>query len=99
MSTGHETERWHLIPRRLDAPPRFLLWDFDTVAILFAGLGFGIIANTFLLGGISSVCLVWAWTRMKAGRHPGYGFHLLYWHTPIQPFKRTPISARRNFVG
>lgn len=38
------------VPRRLDAPPKFLLWDFDLVASGIAGLAFGIIMNSLLVG-------------------------------------------------
>ncbi len=96
---NYSEDRTTLVPTRLDAPPRFLLWDFDTVAAGFAGIGIGIIANTMILGCLFSVIFVWAWSRMKAGRHPAYGFHFLYWHLPMNPFKRTPASARRNFIG
>lgn len=40
------------VPRRLDAPAKFLLWDFDLVASGIAGLAFGIIVNSLLMGAI-----------------------------------------------
>ncbi|WP_302944359.1 type IV conjugative transfer system protein TraL [Turicimonas muris] len=95
----YSEDKSHLIPKRLDAPPRFLLWDFDTVAAGFAGIGIGIIANNMPLGLLFSITFVWAWVRTKAGRHPAYGFHFLYWHLPMNPFKRMPASARRTFIG
>ncbi|MCD8338905.1 MAG: type IV conjugative transfer system protein TraL [Burkholderiales bacterium] len=99
MNNSPENLRINLIPRTLDARPKFLLWDLDTVLVFFAGLGIGIIANSMVLGFVSSVLFGWGWVRLKAGRHPAYGFHLLYWHTPMQPFKRTPASCKRNFIG
>lgn len=42
------------VPRRLDAPAKFLLWDFDLVASGIAGLAFGIIVNSLLMGAIAS---------------------------------------------
>ena len=61
------------VPRRLDAPAKFLLWD--------------------------SYAAIWAYSRLKQKRHPGYGLHYLYWQFPFRTFKRTPPSSRRFFVG
>ena len=94
-----DNDYFEYVPRKLDAPARFLLWDFDTVAVGAAGFGIGIIVNSILVGSICTIACIWAWTRIKAGRHPRYGFHFLYWHTPIKPFKRTPASSKRHFNG
>lgn len=89
----------HYVPRKLDAKARFLLWDFDTVAAGALGFAVGIIVNSILIGLLAAIWFVWGWSRIKAGRHPGYGLHFLYWHTSTSPFKRTPPSARRRFNG
>ena len=87
------------VPRRLDAPAKFLLWDFDLVASCITGLAFGIIVNSLLMGAIASYAAIWAYSRLKQKRHPGYGLHYLYWQFPFRTFKRTPPSSRRFFVG
>lgn len=87
------------VPRKLDAPAKFLLWDFDQVAAAAAGFGIGIIVNSLMIGALASVVCMWAYVRLKAGRHPRYGLHCLYWHTPFKTFKRTPPSNRRRFIG
>lgn len=46
------------VPRRLDAPAKFLLWDFDLVASGIAGLAFGIIVNSLLMGAIASYAAI-----------------------------------------
>ena len=83
----------------MDAPAKFLLWDFDLVASGIAGLAFGIIVNSLLMGAIASYAAIWAYSRLKQKRHPGYGLHYLYWQFPFRTFKRTPPSSRRFFVG
>ena len=80
------------VPRRLDPPAKFLLWDFDLVA-------FGIIVNSLLMGAVASYAAIWAYSRLKQKRHLGYGLHYLYWQFPFRTFKRTPPSSRRFFVG
>ena len=87
------------VPRRLDAAAKFLLWDFDLVASGIAGLAFGIIVNSLLMGAIASYAAIWAYSRLKQKRHPGYGLHYLYWQFPFRTFKRPPPSSRRFFVG
>ena len=54
------------VPRRLDAPAKFLLWDFDLVASGIAGLAFGIIVNSLLMGAIASYAAIWAYSRLKS---------------------------------
>lgn len=87
------------VPRRLDAPAKFLLWDFDVVASGAAGFGVGIVANSMMMGFFAATLAIWGYSRLKAGRHPAYGLHYLYWHTPFKTFKRTPPSSRRHFAG
>ena len=72
---------------------------FDLVASGIAGLAFGIIVNSLLMGAIASYAAIWAYSRLKQKRHPGYGLHYLYWQFPFRTFKRTPPSSRRFFVG
>lgn len=87
------------VPRRLDAPAKFLLWDFDLVAAASAGFGVGIAVNSFYVGLFASCLAAWGYSRLKGSRHPGYGLHYLYWHLPFKTFKRTPSSSRRHFSG
>lgn len=93
-------ELYHLmVPRLLDEPPKFLFWNFD-VAIVFLGvLLFGILAGYFLTSLVVGAAAGYGIQRMKTGQAKGYGLHFLYWHLPINSFKRTPPSCIREFVG
>ena len=93
-------EQYHLmVPRRLDEPPKFLFWDFE-VAIVFLGvLLFGILAGFFFTSMAAGAAAAYGIQRMKAGQQKGYGFHFLYWHLPLNTFKRTPPSCIREFLG
>jgi conjugal transfer pilus assembly protein TraL len=93
-------ELYHLmVPRRLDDPPKFLFWDFE-VAIVFLGiLLFGILAGFFLTSMVAGVAAGYGIQRMKASQQKGYGLHFLYWHLPMNSFKRTPPSCVREFIG
>lgn len=81
------------VPRKLDAPAKFLLWDFDQVAAAAAGFRHRNHCQLFNDRALASVVCMWAYVRLKAGRHPRYGLHCLYWHTPFKTFKRTPPSS------
>ncbi len=94
-----EESRRLLIPRRLDDPPKFLFWDFDVAMVGLLGLGFGVLGGQVLLGCVGGVLAAYAWSRTKSGRHRGYGLHFMYWNMPVRMFRRTPPSARRDFVG
>jgi conjugal transfer pilus assembly protein TraL len=95
-----DEELYHLmVPRMLDEPPKFLFWDFD-VAIVFLGiLLFGILAGFFLTSVAAGAFAGYLLQKMKAGQQKGYGLHVLYWHLPLNTFKRTPPSCIREFIG
>lgn len=93
----------HYIPRKLDAPPKFLWWDWDVALIWLSGLGFGIIAGGFfgLFGcvGVSTV-LAYFVNKKKSGKRPGFSAHAAYWHAGFGVFRRkTPPSHIRDFFG
>lgn len=94
-----EDSRNFQIPRLLDEPPKFLFWDFDVALLFIVGLGLGIVMGLVLLGIALGLACAYGWSKVKRGRHPGYGLHCVYWHTPVRFFRRTPPSARRHFVG
>jgi conjugal transfer pilus assembly protein TraL len=88
-----------LIPRLLDEPPKFLFWDYDVFLVAALGMFTGLAIGFFFIGTGLGLVGAYLWTKTKAGRHPGYGLHCIYWHTPLSFFRRTPPSARRHFVG
>ena len=95
-----DEELYHLmVPRMLDEPPKFLFWDFD-VAIVFLGiLLFGILAGFFLTSVAAGAFAGYLLQKMKAGQQKGYGLHVLYWHLPLNTFKRTPPYCIRELIG
>lgn len=93
-------DRKLLIPRTLDAPPRFFFWDFDIALVFLVLLGFGILSGQVLIGGLVGMIGAAIFQRAKSGEHPGYLLHLLYWHLPVGiALRRTPPSFERDFTG
>ena len=79
------------VPRRLDAPAKFLLWDFDLVASGIAGLAFGIIVNSLLMGAIASYAAIWAYSVSNRSVIPDTDFI-----TSTGSFLLEPLSALRH---
>lgn len=91
----------HFCPviRELDGGTKFFIWDFDFVCAFFFGFSIGVMLGNLWLGLLLGLLLSKGLTRLKIGRHAGFGLHLLYWHLPFKFFKCLPASHRREFIG
>ena len=89
------------IPRRLNDPPRMFWWDIDVSLLVLAAALAGMISGFFLSGCAVGALLASAYGRAKAGKHPAFALHLLYWHLPAAAtgLNRTPPSHLRELVG
>ena len=89
------------IPRRLNDPLRMFWWDLDVSLLVLAAALAGMIAGFFLSGCALGILLGSAYGRTKAGKHPAFLLHILYWYlpAPVTGLKRTPPSHLREMVG
>lgn len=89
------------IPRRLNDAPRMFWWDIDVALLVLAAALAGMIAGFFVSGCVIGVLLASAYGRVRAGKHPAFALHLLYWHLPafVTGLKRTPPSCLRELAG
>jgi conjugal transfer pilus assembly protein TraL len=89
----------YYIPRKLDNPPKFLFWTYDTLVLALApillGFLFGFIPLGLILGGVAAV----GYERLKIGKHAGVGSHTLYWLIGTPSLKGLPPSHARCLVG
>ncbi|MDY0038556.1 MAG: type IV conjugative transfer system protein TraL [Zoogloea oleivorans] len=100
------SEESHIIPKHLDDPPMYLMWDADE-AYAFLGPVFLVVAFSpslmnFLLGGILGFFSMRTLARIKSAGGKQLIRHALYWYTPTDAwfkFRRTPSSDVREFVG
>ncbi len=100
------SEESHIIPKHLDDPPMYLMWDADE-AYAFLGPVFLVVAFSpslmnFLLGGILGFFSMRTLARIKSAGGKQLHQHALYWYTPTDAwfkFRRTPSSDVREFVG
>ena len=87
------------VPRTLDACPRFLFWELDYVMVTVVGFAVGQIIAGWAAGLAAAVVFCRAWVRIRAGGGVAAAFAHIYWHCPVDVFKRVPASARRHFIG
>lgn len=87
------------VPRELDANAKIFIWDFDVAALFVFGFAIGIMVGSLIVGAILGVLFSKAWNKIRQGRAKGFGIHTLYWYLPGKPFRRSPESFRRNFMG
>lgn len=90
------------IPTHLDARERFFIWEIDQVVMFSMMLGFGISLGSGSIGLVLGMFMAWAYGRIKAGRHPRFAIHVLYWWMPGKFFikaKALPSSSVRYFLG
>jgi type IV conjugative transfer system protein TraL len=100
------SEESHTIPKHLDDPPMYLMWDADE-AYAFLGPVFIVVALSpslmnFLIGGILGYFTSHALARIKSAGGRQLIKHALYWYTPTDAwfkFRRTPGSDIRELVG
>ena len=87
------------VPRELDANAKIFIFDFDVAALFVFGFAIGIMVGSLIVGAILGVLFSKAWSKIRQGRAKGFGIHTLYWYLPGKPFRRSPGSFRRNFMG
>ena len=87
------------VPRELDANAKIFIWDFDVAELFVFGFAIGIMVGSLIVGAILGVLFSKAWSKIRQGRAKGFGIHTLYWYLPGKPFRRSPESFRRHFMG
>ena len=76
-------------------------WDIDVALLVLGAALAGMVAGFFVSGCAVGLLLASAYGRAKAGKHPAFALHLLYWHLPafMTGLKRTPPSYLRELAG
>jgi conjugal transfer pilus assembly protein TraL len=89
-----------MIPRRLDETWKVLFWDSDVAFVFLFGIFIGVMSGFVVTAFFITIVLTYVYSKAKSGQARGYAMHLLYWNLPSTlGMKRTPLSARREFVG
>ena len=90
-----------LIPRRLDDKAKFLWWDMDQAMLVSTFLMLGVLAEMVAAGFVTGLIAGYMYSRAKAGKHPDFAIHLMYWYLPSSLFKMNviPPSHLTEFIG
>jgi conjugal transfer pilus assembly protein TraL len=90
------------IPKSLDAMEKFLWWEMDQAIIGILLIGMGVAAHMMFTGMMLGLAGAWGYGKLKAGKHPRFAVHILYWWMPANTIVRTraiPPSDQRYFLG
>lgn len=91
------------IPKYLDAKEKFIFWEMDQAIIGLLVMGMGVLAGAMLTGMVIGGWVAWQYGKLKAGKHPDFAVHMMYWwlppSIPFRPTKVTPPSDQRYFLG
>lgn len=100
MSEGREHHGY--IPKTLDNPPRWGVWDMYQGIIFFLLFGLGVVMHQMLAGLIVGALAVTIYRKMSKGGARGILNHAIYWYTPFTGTgkkKTLPPSSTRHFLG
>ena len=89
-----------LIPRTLDAPPLFFIWEADSAMIVIFLLIIGGVLNMFLLGALLAFVIGKGYAQLKEEGGSKLMMKIMYWYTPSDVWlsKHAP-SHVREFIG
>jgi type IV conjugative transfer system protein TraL len=68
------------IPKYIDAPMQFALWEIDEVAPMIAMFALGIMTNTLTYMFLGMIVVTKLYQRYKATARRGAVLHLLQWY-------------------
>ncbi len=93
-------EAHFLIPRRLDDPPQFFLWDADEAVLVIFFVLLGALLGLIVPGAVIGLLLARGFTRVKAEGGRGIIPRFLYWYTPSQWWFRSRAPSHvREYLG
>lgn len=88
------------IPRTLDDPPLFFMWDFDTAGIWIVCLVLGGVMQMFILGLVCAVVLGRGYARLKDEGGKGLIVKIIYWFAPTEQVFGSKYSSHiREYIG
>ncbi len=88
------------IPRNLDAPALFFIWEVDTAMIAIVLVILGSVMNMFPFGVAAAYFCCKGYARLKEEGGQGLIKRILYWYTPSTMWlSKTLPSNIREYLG
>lgn len=93
-----EDDYW--VPRNLDAPALFFMWELDTAIVIIVCFVLGGVLNMALVGVVLAIVIGRGYTYLKEEGGRGLLIKVAYWYTPSDVWlsKRAP-SHIREYIG
>ncbi len=94
-----EVDFW--IPRTLDDPPLFFIWQADVAYFYILFFILGSLLNMVVMGIVVAIFVARGYARLKEEGGKGLIVKFLYWHGPdcLWPLGRHPSYVREFFGG
>lgn len=93
-----EDDFW--IPRTLDAPSLFFIWEADIAFVYIIWFIMGGVLNMYLLGITFALVFGRGYVRLKEEGGKGLILKLLYWFTPSDLWISKSLPSHfREFIG
>lgn len=97
METGS-----YVVPKHLDDPPMYLIWDADEALAFLIPFCIFLIYQALIIGTLVGLVGMRSVGQLKSIGGTQLIKHCIYWYTPSEwwfPFKYTPKSYCREFIG
>ncbi len=88
------------IPRELDSPALFFIWDFDVAAIVILIVVLAIVLDMFVFGLAFAYIVKRIYVQIKNEGGDGFLSKVIYWYFPLYLYDcpRLPSSIR-EYIG
>ena len=87
------------IPRQLDAPHLFFLWEADSAVLCIITMLLCLLYGSFVFGLVVTLLLLRGYRKLKEEGGRGLMVRLLYWYTPSQWISKDAPSCIREYYG
>lgn len=88
-----------LMPRTLDDPPLFFVWEFDSASFFIFWVLMGLVINMFVLGLFMAIIFARGYARLKEEGGKGLIIRVIYWFTPSDWCSTRYQAWKREFIG
>ena len=95
-----DSEDSFIIPRNLDAPPLFFIWEIDTALIYVVILILSLAMDMLFVGIVLAIAAGRGYAKLKEEGGSGLILKMLYWFTPSGWMTKNYLPSHiREYIG
>ncbi|MCB9063245.1 MAG: type IV conjugative transfer system protein TraL [Halobacteriovoraceae bacterium] len=88
------------IPRNLDAPPLFFIWEADTALLYLTIIILSLAMNMFVMGLLLAIVVGRGYSKLKEQEGNGLFIKMIYWFTPSKIISKNYLPSHiREYIG